>query len=42
VAAGREGPAVGAGLDAAMEAMLAGRATTREDQLAAALSIEAR
>jgi tRNA nucleotidyltransferase (CCA-adding enzyme) len=37
VAAGLEGPAVGAGLDAAMEAMLAGRATTRKDQLAAAL-----
>jgi tRNA nucleotidyltransferase (CCA-adding enzyme) len=37
VAAGLAGPAVGAGLDAAMEAMLAGRATTREDQLAAAL-----
>ena len=37
VAAGLEGPAVGAGLVAATEAMLEGRATTREDQLAAAL-----
>jgi tRNA nucleotidyltransferase (CCA-adding enzyme) len=39
VAAGREGPAVGAGLDAAMVAMLEGRAAGREEQLAAALSI---
>jgi tRNA nucleotidyltransferase (CCA-adding enzyme) len=38
VAAGLEGPAVGAGLDAAMEAMLTGRASTREAQLAAALA----
>jgi tRNA nucleotidyltransferase (CCA-adding enzyme) len=37
VAAGLEGPAVGAALDRATEAMLAGRADTREDQLAAAL-----
>jgi hypothetical protein len=37
VAAGLEGPAVGAALDAAMEAMLEGRAKTREQQLAAAL-----
>ena len=32
-----QGPAVGAGLAAAMEAMLEGRADTREEQLAAAL-----
>ena len=38
VAAGLEGPAVGAGLDAAMEAMLSGRADGREEQLAAALA----
>jgi len=38
VAAGLEGPAVGAGLDAAMEAMLSGRADSREEQLAAALA----
>jgi tRNA nucleotidyltransferase (CCA-adding enzyme) len=37
VAAGRQGPAVGEALDRAMEAMLEGRADTREDQLAAAL-----
>ena len=37
VAAGRSGPAVGAALDRAMEAMLAGRAPGREEQLAAAL-----
>jgi tRNA nucleotidyltransferase (CCA-adding enzyme) len=37
VAAGLEGPAVGAALDRAMEAMLEGRAETREEQLAAAL-----
>jgi len=37
VAAGLNGPAVGAGLDAAMEAMLEGRAPGREEQLAAAL-----
>ena len=37
VAAGLQGPAVGAGLTAAMEAMLEGRADTREEQLAAAL-----
>ena len=37
VAAGLQGPAVGAGLAAAMEAMLEGRADTREEQLAAAL-----
>jgi tRNA nucleotidyltransferase (CCA-adding enzyme) len=37
VAAGLQGPAVGAGLAAAMEAMLDGRADTREEQLAAAL-----
>jgi tRNA nucleotidyltransferase (CCA-adding enzyme) len=37
VVAGLEGPAVGAGLDAATEAMLEGRAGTREEQLAAAL-----
>ena len=37
VAAGLEGPAVGAALDRAMEAMLEGRADTREEQLAAAL-----
>jgi tRNA nucleotidyltransferase (CCA-adding enzyme) len=39
VAAGLSGPAVGAGLDAATEAMLAGRAPGRDEQLAAALSI---
>jgi tRNA nucleotidyltransferase (CCA-adding enzyme) len=39
VAAGLDGPAVGAGLDAAMEAMLDGRAPGREEQLAAALSL---
>jgi tRNA nucleotidyltransferase (CCA-adding enzyme) len=38
VAAGLSGPAVGAGLDRAMEAMLAGRAPGREEQLAAALA----
>ena len=38
VAAGLQGPAVGAGLAAAMEAMLEGRADTREEQLAAALA----
>jgi tRNA nucleotidyltransferase (CCA-adding enzyme) len=37
VAAGLSGPAVGAALDAAMVAMLAGRADSREEQLAAAL-----
>jgi tRNA nucleotidyltransferase (CCA-adding enzyme) len=37
VAAGLEGPAVGQALDRATEAMLAGRASTREEQLAAAL-----
>ena len=37
VAAGLSGPAVGEALDAAMVAMLAGRADTREEQLAAAL-----
>jgi tRNA nucleotidyltransferase (CCA-adding enzyme) len=37
VAAGLEGPAVGAALDAAMEAMLDGRADGRDEQLAAAL-----
>jgi tRNA nucleotidyltransferase (CCA-adding enzyme) len=37
VAAGLQGPAVGAGLAAAMEAMLDGRADTREEQLGAAL-----
>jgi len=37
VAAGLEGPAVGAALDRAMEAMLEGRAPDRESQLAAAL-----
>jgi tRNA nucleotidyltransferase (CCA-adding enzyme) len=37
VAAGLEGPAVGAALDRAMEAMLEGRAPGREEQLAAAL-----
>jgi len=37
VAAGLEGPAVGAALDAATEAMLDGRAPGREEQLAAAL-----
>ena len=37
VAAGLEGPAVGQALDRAMEAMLEGRADTREAQLAAAL-----
>jgi tRNA nucleotidyltransferase (CCA-adding enzyme) len=37
VAAGLQGPAVGAALDRAMEAMLDGRAGTREEQLAAAL-----
>ena len=37
VAAGLEGPAVGAALEKAMEAMLEGRAAGREEQLAAAL-----
>jgi tRNA nucleotidyltransferase (CCA-adding enzyme) len=37
LAAGLQGPAVGAALEAAMEAMLAGRAPGREEQLAAAL-----
>jgi tRNA nucleotidyltransferase (CCA-adding enzyme) len=37
VAAGLEGPAVGEALDRATEAMLEGRADSREDQLAAAL-----
>ena len=37
VAAGLDGPAVGEALDRATEAMLAGRADTREEQLAAAL-----
>jgi tRNA nucleotidyltransferase (CCA-adding enzyme) len=37
VAAGLYGPAVGEALDAAMRAMLEGRAATREEQLAAAL-----
>jgi tRNA nucleotidyltransferase (CCA-adding enzyme) len=37
VAAGLEGPAVGAALEAATEAMLDGRAPGREEQLAAAL-----
>jgi tRNA nucleotidyltransferase (CCA-adding enzyme) len=37
LAAGLEGPAVGEALDRATEAMLAGRADTREEQLAAAL-----
>jgi tRNA nucleotidyltransferase (CCA-adding enzyme) len=37
VAAGLDGPAVGAALDAATEAMLEGRAAGREEQLAAAL-----
>jgi tRNA nucleotidyltransferase (CCA-adding enzyme) len=37
VAAGLNGPAVGAALDRAMEAMLEGRAPGREEQLAAAL-----
>lgn len=37
VAAGLYGPAVGEALDAAMRAMLLGRADTREEQLAAAL-----
>ena len=37
VAAGLYGPAVGEALDRATEAMLAGRAPTREEQLAAAL-----
>jgi tRNA nucleotidyltransferase (CCA-adding enzyme) len=37
VAAGLEGPAVGAALEAAMRAMLEGRADSREEQLAAAL-----
>jgi tRNA nucleotidyltransferase (CCA-adding enzyme) len=37
VAAGLEGPAVGEALDRATEAMLEGRAETREEQLAAAL-----
>ena len=37
VAAGLEGPAVGAGLDAAQEAMLEGRAGGRDEQLAVAL-----
>jgi tRNA nucleotidyltransferase (CCA-adding enzyme) len=37
VAAGLEGPAVGAALDAATEAMLDGRADSRSEQLAAAL-----
>jgi tRNA nucleotidyltransferase (CCA-adding enzyme) len=37
VAAGLYGPAVGEALDAAMRAMLEGRAETREEQLAAAL-----
>ena len=37
VAAGLEGPAVGQALDRAMEAMLEGRADTREEQLASAL-----
>ena len=37
VAAGLSGPAVGEALDRAMEAMLEGRADTREEQLAAAL-----
>jgi tRNA nucleotidyltransferase (CCA-adding enzyme) len=38
VAAGLEGPAVGAGLEAAMVALLDGRAPDREAQLAAALA----
>jgi tRNA nucleotidyltransferase (CCA-adding enzyme) len=38
VAAGLHGPAVGEALEAATEAMLEGRADTREEQLAAALS----
>ena len=37
VAAGLSGPAVGEALDAAMVAMLEGRANSREEQLAAAL-----
>ena len=37
VAAGITGPAVGEALDAAMVAMLEGRAGSREEQLAAAL-----
>jgi tRNA nucleotidyltransferase (CCA-adding enzyme) len=37
VAAGLSGPAVGAGLDAAMTAVLDGRAATREDELREAL-----
>jgi tRNA nucleotidyltransferase (CCA-adding enzyme) len=37
VAAGLYGPAVGEALDAAMEAMLSGRAPSRDEQLAAAL-----
>jgi tRNA nucleotidyltransferase (CCA-adding enzyme) len=37
LAAGLQGPAVGAALEAAMEAMLDGRAPGREEQLAAAL-----
>jgi tRNA nucleotidyltransferase (CCA-adding enzyme) len=37
VAAGLDGPAVGAALDRAMEAMIEGRADSREEQLAAAL-----
>jgi tRNA nucleotidyltransferase (CCA-adding enzyme) len=39
VAAGLDGPAVGAALEAATEAMLEGRAPDRDEQLAAALSI---
>jgi tRNA nucleotidyltransferase (CCA-adding enzyme) len=38
LAAGLQGPAVGAALEAAMEAMLGGRADSREEQLAAALA----
>jgi hypothetical protein len=38
VAAGLRGPAVGAGLDAAMRAHLRGEAPDRERQLAAALA----
>jgi tRNA nucleotidyltransferase (CCA-adding enzyme) len=37
VAAGLKGPAVGAALEAATEAMLDGRAPGREEQMAAAL-----
>jgi tRNA nucleotidyltransferase (CCA-adding enzyme) len=40
VAAGLSGPPVGRALDAATEAMLAGRAPGREEQLAAALAAE--